>query len=108
MTKYEMLQHLLNTLIFKELITKYLHCDKINVILSEYEKDQYLLDVEVIDVLNDQEVKMYTESFEIELDYRGSVRSFFIRFSDKVTVNSAFESADLGEKIEDFLKSRLN
>lgn len=108
MTKYEMLQTLLNTLILHDLILKQVDCDKVNTILSECEDGSYLLDVQIIEIFYDQELVMYTETFVFTLDYRGSVSSFMIKFDELVSPSSALESAELGKKIEDFLKSRLN
>lgn len=68
----------------------------------------YLLDVKIIEVSKSVELLMYTETFEIGLDDLGSVRYFFIRMIDHVTVGDALASANLGEIIEDFLRSELN
>ena len=108
MTKYEMLQLLLNEESFQSSLTSHIGCDRAQIVLSETDDQEYLLDVKVVDFFYDQELVMYTETFEIELDYRGSIRSFLIRFNDRATVNEALESANLGKIIEDFLKSKLN
>ena len=108
MTKYEMLQHLLNEESFQASLTSQIGCDRAQIVLSESDDQEYLLDVKVVDLFDDQEIVMYTETFVFTLDYRGSVSSFMIKFDELVSPSSALESAELGKLIEDFLKSRLN
>ena len=109
MTKYEMLQHLLNEESFQSSLTSQIGCDRVQIVLSETDDQEYLLDVKVVDVFYDQELVMYTETFVFALDYRGgSVSSFMIKFDELVSPSSALESVELGKFIEDFLKSRLN
>ena len=112
MTDKEMLQTLLNDDDLHKSIIDHLECGKVELLLKEDESNRYLLDVKVIDVFddvfNEVELLKYIETFEIELDSRRSVRYFFIRMLDHVTVNDALESANLGKIIEDFLRSKLN
>ena len=112
MTHYEMLQTLLNDSDLHKSIIDHLECGKVELLLKEDESNIYLLDVKVIDVFDDifnsVELLKYIETFEIELSSRGSVRYFFIRMLDHVTVSDALESANLGKIIEDFLRSNLN
>ena len=112
MTHYEMLQTLLNDSDLHKSIIDHLECGKVELILKEDESNRYLLDAKVIDVFDDifdsVELLRYIETFEIELDNRGSVRYFFIRVIDHATVGEALASAKLGEIIEDFLSSKLN
>lgn len=108
MTNYEMLQTLLNNSDLLDSIIDHLNCYRVEMILSEYESDKFLLDVEVIEGYDKIEIVMHTATFEIELDRFRSLRSFFLRMSDLVTVNDALESAKLGKIVEDFLRSRLN
>ena len=112
MTNYEMLQTLLNDSDLHKSVIDHLECGKVELILKESKSNIYLLDVKVIDVFddvfNEVELLKYVETFEIELDDRDSVRYFFIRMIDHVTVGDALESAKLGKIIEDFLRSKLN
>lgn len=108
MTNYEMLQTLLNDSDLHKSMIDHLECGKVELLLKENESNRYLLDVKVIEVSGSVELLMYTETFEIELDDLGSVRYFFIRMIDHVTVGDALASANLGEIIEDFLRSELN
>ena len=112
MTNYEMLQTLLNDSDLHNSVIDHLECGKVEMILKEYKSNRYLLDVKVLDVFDDVfnkvELLKYVETFEIELDDRGSVRYFFIRMIDHVTAGDALASASLGKLIEDFLRSKLN
>ena len=108
MTNYEMLQTLLNDSNLQKSIVEHLACGKVELILKESKSNIYLLDVKIIEVSKSVELLMYTETFEIGLDDRGSVRDFFIQMIDHVTVNDALESAKLGKIVEDFLRSKLN
>lgn len=74
MTKYEMLQHLLNEESFQSSLTSQIGCDRVQIVLSETDDQEYLLDVKVVDVFYDQELVMYTETFVFALDYRGGVQ----------------------------------
>ena len=110
MTKYEMLQHLLNHPSLHESIMQHLEFGKAKMLLREHEFNDYyyFLDVHVVDDLDGKDVLISADSFEIELDCRDSVKSFVVRMPNLVTVDSAIESANLGKIIEEFLRSRLN
>lgn len=108
MTKYDLLRLLLEDESFQSSLTSHIGCDRAQIVLSETDDQEYLLDVKVVDFFYDQELVMYTETFVFTLDYRGSVSSFMIKFDELVSPSSALESAELGKFIEDFLKSRLN
>ena len=107
MTKYDILQHLLNNPSLHESIMKYLEFGKAKMLLREHEFNDYYYFL-VVDDLDGKDVLISADSFEIELDYRGSVKSFVVRMPNLVTVDSAIESANLGKIIEEFLRSRLN
>ena len=106
MTNYEMLQTLLNNSDLLDSIIDHLNCYRVEMILSEYESDKFLLDVEVIEGYDKIEVVMYTATFEIELDRFRSLRSFFLRTPDRTTADAALISANIGKIIEDFLRDR--
>ena len=108
MTKYEMLQTLLNEEDLQDSIVNELECGRSEMILSEYESNKFLLDVKIFFVFNSAEILMHTAAFEFDLSNFGSIESFFIRTADRLAVKDALESAKLGEIIEDFLRSRLN
>lgn len=108
MTNYEMLQTLLNNSDLLDSIIDHLNCYRVEMILSEYEPNKFLLDVKIFFVFNIAEILMHTATFEFSLSNFGSIESFFIRTADRLTVKDALESAKLGEIIEDFLRSRLN
>lgn len=108
MTRYGMLQTLLSDTAFMQALIDHLNCDKVELLLNEYDGNEYLLDVKVIDVFGNTELAMYTESFDFRLDDRGSIAAFYIKFNDRVSVKDALESAELGKLIEHYLKSELN
>lgn len=108
MTKYEMLQSLLNDPDLQKSIVNHLSCVRAEMILHKHSSNYFSLDVHIIKEFEGKEVLMYVEMFEFDLSNRNSLQSFMIRLFKKSTVDEALKTAKLGEIIEDFLQDRLN
>ena len=107
MTTYEKLKQLLNDTSLHQTLTDHLACDKVRLNLYEEDDNLYILDVRVINVLDYEEIVVYTETFEFKLTNRDTLDFFIIRFGEFVSPSQALETARLGQIIENRLKSFL-
>lgn len=107
MTTYERLKQLLNDADLHRTLTDHLSCDTVRLNLYEEDDNRYILDVQVITRIGDEDVVIYTETFEFKLTNRDTLDFFMIRFEKSVSPSQALETARLGHIIENRLKSFL-
>lgn len=107
MTTYEKLKQLLNDTNLQQTLADHLNCDTVRLDLYEEDDNLYILDVRVINVLDYEEIVVYTETFEFKLTNRDTLDFFIIHFEKFVSPSQALETARLGQIIENRLKSFL-
>lgn len=107
MTNYETLKQLLNDASLQQTLTDHLACDKVRLNLYEEDDNHYILDVQAITKIVDEEIVVYTETFEFKLTNRDTLDFFIIHFEKFVSPSQALETARLGQIIENRLKSFL-
>lgn len=107
MANYETLKQLLNDTSLQHTLTDHLACDKVRLNLYEEDDNHYILDVQVITKIGEEDVVIYTETFEFKLTNRDTLDFFNIRFGEFVSPSQALETARLGQIIENRLKSFL-
>ena len=107
MTTYEKLKQLLNDASLQQTLTDHLACDKVRLNLYEEDDNHYILDVQAITKIVDEDLVIYTETFEFKLTNRDTLDFFIIRFGEFVSPSQALETARLGQIIENRLKSFL-
>lgn len=107
MTTYEKLKHLFNDASLQQALVDHLNCDRVRLNLYEEDDNRYILDVQVITRIGDEDVVIYTETFEFKLTNRDTLDFFMIRFEKSVSPSQALETARLGHIIENRLKSFL-
>lgn len=92
---------------FQDYLTDYLDCDEVKLSLN-YEGDGvHTLNVEVINIYDGVEKTAYSETYEFSFNRQGFVTSLLHRFSEEDTEGSRFYALTLGDKIRDYLNSRL-
>lgn len=107
MTTYEKLKQLFNDTNLQQALADHLNCDTVRLNLYEEDDNLYILDVQVINVIEYEEIVVYTETFEFKLTNRDSLEFFIIHFDQFVSPSQALETARLGHIIENRLKSFL-
>lgn len=107
MTTCEKLKQLLNDTNLQQTLADHLNCDTVRLNLYEEDDNRYILDVQVITRIGDEDVVIYTETFEFKLTNRDTLDFFMIRFEKFVSPSQALETARLGQIIENRLKSFL-
>ena len=107
MTTYEKLKQLSNDTNLLQTLADRVNCDKVRLNLYEEDNQCYLLELRVIHVIDDREVLIYIESFAFQLNDRGSLLFFDIRFGELVSPSQALETARTGLIIENRLKASL-
>lgn len=103
MTNYETLKQLLNDTDLQRKLTDHLNCDKVRLNLYEEDDRLYVLDLRVINALENEDVVLYTETFEFKLTSRDSIDFFIIQFDRFVSPSQALETAKTGQIIESHL-----
>lgn len=107
MTTYEKLKQLLNDTNLLQTLADHINCDKVRLNLYEEDDNHYILDVQAITKIVDEDLVIYTETFEFKLTNRDTLDFFIIRFSEFVSPSQALETAKTGLIIENRLKSFL-
>ena len=107
MTTYEKLKQLLNDTNLLQTLADHINCDKVRLNLYEEDDNLYILDVRVINVLDYEEIVVYTETFEFKLTNRDTLDFFIIHFEKFVSPHQALETAKTGQIIEDHLRASL-
>lgn len=108
MTKYEMIQHLLNEEDFRKRLIDQQSCDDVRFILHETDNLEYLLQVNLIYRIFGEDITVISCEFEFGLTKQDTLTFFMIRFNELLYLKAAKTSVEIGEMIEDFLGSRLN
>ena len=106
-SKVDRLKDLIMSEEFQDYLTDYLDCDEVKLSLN-YEGDGvHTLNVEVINIYDEVETTACSRMFEFSLDKQGFVTSLLHRFSEDDVEVSRFNALTLGDKIRDYLNSRL-
>ena len=108
MTDYEMLQTLLNEEDFRKRLNDQQPYDDARLTLRQIDDGEYLLQVNLIHRLAKENITVLSCEFEFGVNSRYSLAFFMIRFNKLVHLNVAKTIVELGETIEEFLKSSLN
>ena len=107
MTTYEKLKQLLNDTNLLQTLADHINCDKVRLNLYEEDDNHYILDVQAITKIVDEDLVIYTETFEFKLTNRDTLDFFIIRFGEFVSPSQALETAKTGQIIEEHLKASL-
>lgn len=108
MKKFETLKHLLKETALKERIIAQQSCDDIQLRLDQTDEKEYLLHVDLIRRIDEENITILSCGFEFSVSEQNTIELFTIRFNEIARFKEARMSAEIVEMIEDFLKSRLN
>lgn len=108
MNKFETLKHLLKETALKESIIAQQSCDYARLRLDQTDEKEYLLHVDLIRRIDEENITILSCGFEFSLSEQNTIELFTIRFNEIARSKEARMSAELVETIEDFLNSRLN
>ena len=108
MTKYEILQSLLDSDKFQEYLTDYLDSDKVEIIVNYEGHDVYTLNVRVINSYDNIETTSYSETYEFTFAKQGLVTNLLHRSSFEDLDKAQFNASTLSDKITKYLNDHLN
>ncbi len=108
MTRHEMLKHLLKETELKERIIAQQSCDDVRLRLDQTDEKEYLLYVDLIRRIDEDNITLLSCGFEFSLSEQNTLELLTIRFYEIACSKEAKMSAEIFEMIEDFLRSRLN
>ncbi len=108
MTIHEMLKHLLKETELKERIIAQQSCDDVRLRLDQTDEKEYLLYVDLIRRVDEENITFLSCGFEFSLSEQNTLELITIHFYEIACSKEAKMSAEIFEMIEDYVKARLN
>ena len=108
MTRHEMLRHLIKESDLKERIIAQQSCEDIRLILDQTDEKEYILYVDLIRRIDDENSTLLSCGFEFGVSEQNTLELLTIRFYEIACSKEVKTSTEIFEMIEDYVKSRLN
>lgn len=108
MNKFETLKHLLKETALKESIIAQQSCDDIQLRLDQTDEKEYLLHVDLIRRIDEENITILSCGFEFSVSEQNAIELFTIRFNEIARSKEVRMSSEIVETIEEHLNARLN